>query len=205
MEAKDAFYIGCLIVSTAVGIGGYLLNRQLLKITQNSQRLNFEGLKLNAENRKNTLRESIFKEQITFFKDLSNRIVAIVYEFDTIFYEHSISESQGNSLAEKIVDLNKFFEANVLLLPNENFFDLIDTITKEADELLEVAENTNGNIPDEKHKKLYDAYAILTDEIWEFMGIEELTLTNHHLIKNKMSGRYANAKSTGVPSHKEKI
>lgn len=195
-----------VVTPVVVGVAGVFLtiwsifltrqNNELAKLNtelseQNTQmaKQNAETAKLNLllaeDNRRNALREHLFKEQILFFKEMMRQIVAIGVLFDDVQIDKEISEECDNKIEKAIDELNAFFDSNVLIIPNTEIYDRISFVISEADELYFLLIRQEGKATDEEYDRFFDAFYIATDTIREFYGIEELSKETLEITRSK--------------------
>lgn len=136
--------------------------------------LNAATYKLNVENRKNALREHLYKEQIEFFKILSKQIVVLYYHFDDAQIAKNWNKAKDDLIEQELDKLDRLFDENMIVHPNDHVFDAIHNVIIKANDLLMALINLENNVPDKTFDSFFDSYAILVDVIRDFANIEEL-------------------------------
>lgn len=157
-------------------------NAELVKQNVETAKLN---LQLAEDNRRNALREHLFKEQMMFFKEIARQVVALGVIFDSIQDDNEISDENDDKLEEGIDELNAYFDANVLIIPSNEIFDCISLIMTEAAKLHILLIKQNGKAANEHYDKFFDAFYIATENIREFYGIEELSKETLEITRSK--------------------
>jgi hypothetical protein len=142
--------------------------------------IGFANLFLAYKNRRNSLREHVYKEQLIFFHKLSYEISVIYSHFEDIYVDQSISEEKDIAIEKKIEAIHQLVDTHDFLISNSVYFP-IDSIVRIIDNLFLQALKQGGKITESELDKLSDSQIFLMDKIREFAGIDELTKENNEL------------------------
>ncbi len=145
------------------------------------------ALVINIRNRRNAIREHLYKEQMKYFHDLFRNL----NEINNTFYEVvrlGLNEEiyQGlDALMEKTYD---HIEANDFITPDP-LFKPINTALKSADDLFSETIKAKGKLTKEEIKPSQSHYFELVEEVREFLGIDKLSEENLKLLNGRMEKR----------------
>lgn len=144
-------------------------------------------LVINVKNRRNAMREHLYKEQMKYFHDLFrnlNEINNAFYEVVRLGLNEEIYQDL-DALVEKTYD---HIEANDFITPNR-LFEPINTAIKSADDLFSEITKAKSRLTKEEIKPSQSYYFDLVEEVREFLGIEKLSKENLNLLNSRMENR----------------
>ncbi|SHK76475.1 hypothetical protein SAMN04488028_108121 [Reichenbachiella agariperforans] len=159
METKDVFYI--------IGICATLT-------------LSIITLYLNLKNRRNALREHLYKEQIDFFKDLFLELNKMNAEFDKIINNpNRIKESEYQNIINNIASV---FQNNEFLIPSE-IAELSKNLIVDSQEFYLIQLGSDTKKKQLAYEVYYEQYYSLLKYVKDFYGTDNLSIENKNLHK----------------------
>ena len=154
------------------------------------------SLYISIINRKNALREHLYKEQLTFFIQLSEMISDIEYLFDDVSFEKTLSEEKDKQIEERIDKLYRYEAKYDMLIPNEKIDNAISEVIIKAYDMHTMLANKKGVVEWKDFEPFNDAYGNLIDEIREFTGVEALSKENQDLYMRQIKNETAEARKS---------
>jgi len=166
MEAKDTFYILGIIVTVVTS--------------------SFT-LMLGFKNRRNSLREHLYKEQIIFFTKFLGNVNKLNFEIESILNNPS---KRSNNLFYKILEVisNEYYNYE-FLIPNE-ISGLVHNLIFKGNQFYSMFLTTDDNKIRTTYSNYFDSYTEMLNAIKEFVGTTVLSNENKelHLKNKKISG-----------------
>jgi hypothetical protein len=155
---KDLFYLIGIIITLYIGV---------------------KNISISNKNRKNNLRESVFKEQINFMIKLSNELIKLHRLLSFLNHKSSVINEQQKEIIEQVLLIHEILIANSVISSNEILELTTITIEKADTFLQDKIEN------DQSDKGKFNEYFIsFTNIISEFkreLGIQKLKKENESL------------------------
>lgn len=157
METRDIIY--------TIGISATLI-------------ISLVALFINIRNRRNGMREHLYKEQMAFFVSLSKELHLVMEEYLTIFREGTLSQEVDNNLELAYQRIDTLGEAHEFITP-EDIADFLSVVIKTGGELH--LKSIKEPITDKDIKSFDNAHFDLTDAMREHMGVDKLSRENRRL------------------------
>ncbi|HEA23312.1 MAG TPA: hypothetical protein ENH87_20710 [Pricia antarctica] len=157
METKDIFYI--------VGISSTII-------------LSLITLNVNLKNRRNALREHLYKEQVSFLQELFKELTKMNVEFDKIF--NNSDNRKNNNYQETLERIALIVYDNEFLLPNDLTI-LLKKLIEESQEFYLIQIGTNNEKIGKAYREYYERYYALLEYIKDFIGTNSLSIENKKL------------------------
>jgi hypothetical protein len=155
---KDLFYLIGIIITLYLGV---------------------KNISISNQNRKNNLRENVFKEQINFMIKLSNELIKLHRLLSFLNNKVSVTNEQQKEIIEQVLLIHELLLANSVIISNEILELTTITIEKANTFLQDKIENNQSD------KEKFDEYFIsFTNIISEFkreLGIQKLKKENEAL------------------------
>lgn len=162
-----------------------IAKRNMQLAEQNSD-LAKQNLKLAEDNRRNGLREHLFKEQLDFYKKFSEQVVGLGVTFDNIkFKAKSIAESE-QTLVEQIEKLDRLLDINTLIVPTAEIYDSLAKISGEAARLNIALIEHDGKVDKENFEQFFNSFFKAIENIWEYYHIKELSAETKDIMHSRL-------------------
>ncbi len=146
--------------------------------------LTASNLRLNHDNRRNALREHLFKEQIEFIKKFYGCLSVIIEKVDEAKLSRKFLDEDELLLEKEIDKTHNFFDQHAFILANDKMANILIKVVDAADDLY-YALGDNKNNPDKADsEKFFDAYYTAIEEIREHYNIEALSSETQALTRN---------------------
>lgn len=157
MEPKDYFYVFGIIASFLIGLFNI---RMMLK------------------NRRNAMREHIYKEQIKTITELVLRFNKFNLEIDSLI--NNIDKKKENDFQEKFEKLGNFLFENQFILPNDIITLSNNALTKSSEFYYEYLSTQNVSEID-SYEIYYSAFNGFLVYARGYFGIDSLSLENQKI------------------------
>lgn len=151
---------------------------------------------ISVKNRRNAMREHLYKEQLTFFLQVTDYIVKLENIFSDIAMENECFDEKSEEMEELMEATYSFVVKHAILVPSEKIGNtLMDTIdiVYDIDALIYKAD---GKIKLKDIEPLYKASTAMVDTLQHFMRIQALSEENHTITDAKM--RWFNRKEKNL-------
>ncbi len=157
METKDVLYTLGLVATLIVSV---------------------ISLVINLRNRRNGMREHLYKEQMKYFIELSKEIHLLLEKFYEIKRVGVLTEDNDATLEKSFDDIDTLTETYEFMTPEE----ISDDLTKlfRAGNALHI-NAIKGTISTEDIEPFQDVYFDLSEKMREHLGIEKLSSENRQL------------------------
>jgi hypothetical protein len=163
MEIKDWIYSFGLILTFGVSVFSLILN---------------------IKNRKNAIREHLYKEQMSFFFKLSNEFAHVYKLFEDIWIEQTFNDSQDILLETHLNNIHTLIDTHDFIIPNQIYSTINQTI-ESLNDLYKLVIDKDRKITDKELNKYSDMHSNLVEDIREFAGVDELSEENKRLYNKK--------------------
>lgn len=157
METKDIFYI--------IGISSTVI-------------LSLITLNVNLRNRRNALREHLYKEQVTFLKIMFTELNKINIEFDKIF--NNPEARRHNDYQEILEKIAQIVFQHEFLLPSD-LAALLKKLVEESYDFYAIQLGSNSEEIKKAYEDYYHRYYALVNYIKKFIGTDSLSSENKNL------------------------
>jgi hypothetical protein len=142
---------------------------------------------ISLSNRRNAIREHLFKEQIDFLKKFSAQLVLVVYLFEDIEFNEQMTDGIEKKLDIEINRLDRLFDEHVLILPTLGMFDLLAKVLDNAQQLHSVLIEKSGEVDERVFERFYDTYYIAIEKVRDYYQVEELSKETLSLSQRRTS------------------
>lgn len=163
-----AFY--SLVVTALISFSGLILGIQNMRVS--------------FKNRRNSLREKVFEEQLNFFLDINKMNALITEQAYNLASPNFDSSSTLNELEKLIDKFNILFEGSEILVPPtlyshfDDFINYINQVLKEYDK-------DESSYTKEKLTKITRLIIDINDGMKDYLGLEKLSDENRKLVRVK--------------------
>lgn len=161
METKDWITLGGILLTLGVSV---------------------YSLSINIKNRKNAIREHLYKEQIDFFVKLCKEFTELNNLIPSLFTKNEEFHKEVlKQFFEKASMIDELFESHNYIIPNDHYL-LISKTMSEVYKILSIEFKKDEIFKREIYENYKKVYSILEDEIREFIGVDYLSEENRKLI-----------------------
>ncbi len=136
------------------------------------------SLVINLGNRRNGMRDHLYKEQMKYFVELSKEIHLLLEKFYEIKRAGVLSEANDATLEKYFDDIDTLTETYEFMTPEEISDDLTKLFRTGNEVHLKVI---GGTISNEDIIPFQDVYFDLSEKMREHLGIEKLSNENRQL------------------------
>ena len=158
METKDWITLGGILLTLSISV---------------------YSLVINIRNRKNAIREHLYKEQINFFLKLGKEFTELNNELYSYTNNIDLNKTVSERYLKGIDQIDSMFESHNYIIPNELYLLISKTISL----AFKLTYYNPYSELDKKAKEIFDeAYSRMEDEIREFIGVDYLSEENRKLI-----------------------
>ena len=161
MEIKDVIYIVGLVLTFTISLFSLIIN---------------------IKNRRNSIREHLYKEQMSLFIKLARGFQLLLDLYYDVSRDKILNDSKDIQLEQQVEEIYLLIDMHDFIVPNEIYSILNDTI-KEGDTLHLKA--MKGPITNEDIASFKNNYFNLVEEIREFLGVDKLSDENKNLFHRK--------------------
>lgn len=179
METKDWIYVIGLILTSTVSAA---------------------SLAISIKNRRNAMREHLYKEQMAFFFRISKEITAVSKLFDHVLLESAFSSKIDKSLEQHVANIYSISDEYDIIVPDE-VFSAISNALEGIEALYLLCIQKDGKLTRDEYKKHWVPVLDLVEEMREFAGVDELSEENRGLLGG-YTGREFAALSKRENAHK---
>lgn len=162
MQTRDVIYIVGIMLSITLGVFSFFIS---------------------IKNRRNAIREHIYKEQFNFFLKVLNELNLALTIFYDSFANKKLVPEKDKELETIFAKLYQLQDTHDFITPNEIVFDLTNVIMQ-ADNLHVKA--IKNPITEEEISTLHNNYFKLEDKIREFFGSDKLSDENRKLYQRRV-------------------
>lgn len=142
------------------------------------------SLVISIKNRKNALREHLYKEQMAFFMKFTSEFSDVGNLIDDIAEEQMFSKKQDDELEVLQNNIHRLLDIHDFIVPDEIYSSINDVIHKLGD-LHSLAIRSNGKIKDEDVDLYFNSYFNMVEDIKLFAGVDELSEENKSLYQKR--------------------
>ena len=144
------------------------------------------SLYISFQNRRNAIREHLYKEQILFFTSLLEQTSKIGFHFEDVQLNKTISEGIDNLIQKEIYDLDKLLDKYIIIVPDEKMYNLIHLVIMNAYRVSTVLIAKKGLVNNKDLEPFDDSHYKLIDELRDYIGVETLSKENLSLYAKKI-------------------
>ncbi|UUW08680.1 hypothetical protein NLG42_21565 [Flavobacterium plurextorum] len=155
---KDLFYLIGIIATLYLGI---------------------KNISLSNKNRKNSLRESVFKEQITFMLKLSSEVIKLHRSLSFLNNKTTVTDEQQKEIIEQILIIHEVLLTYSVICSN-NVLELTKITIDNANTFLEYKIGKNES-SEEKYNEYVVSFTNIMSQFKKELGIEKLKKENESL------------------------
>lgn len=160
MDTKDIIYIIGIISAFLIGI--YNLN-------------------ISIKNRRNNIREHLYKEQVAFGFTIFLKFTELNKEVDKVF---NFLDKNENEFNEKIDEVEQILFAHEFIIPNELISPVKYALKQGVELYIDLLTKGTENCQD-KYKEYYNAYLHLLEIARSYFGTDKLSDENRNLYRQK--------------------
>lgn len=139
------------------------------------------SLIITIKNRRNAIREHLYKEQIDYFKKLSKEFSILTNCFDDVRLEKKLSDENDSIIVKQLDEIYSMSFIYDFITPDE-ILSSISRVDKAANDLHFQIMKNNGTFSKEDSALFYKSYFDLLEDIREFLGVDKLSDENKMLI-----------------------
>lgn len=160
LESKDWVYLTGIILSFVVGV---------------------LSLFINIKNRRNAIREHLYKEQYIFFYKISKEFSYTLDTFIDIQIETKLTDKLSNKINMHFAEIGNILDTYDFIIP-EDLFKQVYATNKSLYALFKTSKE--NKITDADMALCYDIFFNMQDDARMFFGIEKLSLENRNMVKS---------------------
>lgn len=142
------------------------------------------SLILNIKNRRNAIREHLYKEQFAYFIKLSEILGRLVKCYEDVLLEGELLEGKYSEIEKLNFSMELLTDQNDLIIPNE-IISILYKVESESRKLESIIFTKSGDIVGEDLEPFYKVYDELLEDIRAFMGVDALSDENKKLYNKK--------------------
>lgn len=161
---KDLFYLVGIIVTLYLGI---------------------KNISILNTNRKNSLQESVYKEQMNFMLKLSGELIKF-HRSMTVLRNNkwTVKDDHKLELAEQIVLIHEVLLSNAVIC-SDNIMELSGITLAKADIFIDDKYEKNNETDEDKFNDYFVSFLNIISEFKKELGIRELNKENQSLFNNQ--------------------
>jgi len=144
------------------------------------------ALMVNIKNRKNAIREHLYKEQFNCFMQLSKNLAILSALFDDVILEKELTDEMDKKVEGQIKEIEGQIDFYYFIMPDE-LFPYLHKLEEEIGNLHIHLINPKKPITNNDGDKFYHTYTELLEQIREFVGVDNLSDENKKLIGKTIS------------------
>lgn len=136
------------------------------------------NIAITLRNRRNVIREHLFKEQININYKLFVELTKLNHEADQLINNNE--KRFENDFENKISIINHFIYENQFILPDDTISLINNLINKSSDYYMKIISTDRKN-SEKKYLEYYEAYFLLVKHVRNFFGTDSLSNENKNL------------------------
>lgn len=139
------------------------------------------SLYVTVKNRKNAIREHLYKEQLAFFLKFQNEFAVVMHLFDELSDKPKDNKDTFQMCLYRIHQLDILFSGSDILVPND-LYNLMSRSVGDCYKFHALLLQKGEAVTEAEMDSFIDRFFDTEDEVREFIGVDKLSKENRKLI-----------------------